>query len=456
VVKACKLSGVKGTTVLNNSAVVFSSASDGVVQDCEMTGMSGYATYVTASDHIKILDNYVHGLTPDLAYINGCDIGLYQTTSYCTVRGNWLAGGAQTEVGVLMQLDSTKNLVDGNLIHDHYSYGVLDYDTTPRTTNSIIVNNRIENIDGAANGAGTKGAGIYCAGTGGQVLANNQIKNTNINTTTETLVPGSIGINNAFSPLVINSNVISNPIWYGIMTASCTQTVSITNNVLFECNKLPIYLKSSSHGQVVGNSVTSLTATPLTQRGIAANVAGGGPWTGVIVNSNRVRGSNRAIEIVSTDNTVVSGNNISEVNGISIRIATANGIVVSGNVGDSTTSASASALDVSGAQNCTYSNNVWKSTSTTCVSFAGTNTGSVFDETNIIVVAGVRGDMNNINNTTAGTIVTQYGTAAPTVLNHQVGDTVINSVPAAGGIPGWRCTTAGLPGTWKAMAVLAA
>ena len=46
--------------------------------------------------------------------------------------------------------------------------------------------------------------------------------------------------------------------------------------------------------------------------------------------------------------------------------------------------------------------------------------------------------------------------AAPSVGTWAVGDRVWNTAPAAGGTPGWVCTTAGSPGTWKAMANLAA
>lgn len=50
-----------------------------------------------------------------------------------------------------------------------------------------------------------------------------------------------------------------------------------------------------------------------------------------------------------------------------------------------------------------------------------------------------------------------YGDAAPSASTDgtfAVGDRVINTAPAAGGNPGWVCTTAGAPGTWKAMADL--
>lgn len=48
-----------------------------------------------------------------------------------------------------------------------------------------------------------------------------------------------------------------------------------------------------------------------------------------------------------------------------------------------------------------------------------------------------------------------FGTAAPTVGTWKRGDVVLNISPSSGGAPGWACTAAGTPGTWKAMANLA-
>jgi hypothetical protein len=48
------------------------------------------------------------------------------------------------------------------------------------------------------------------------------------------------------------------------------------------------------------------------------------------------------------------------------------------------------------------------------------------------------------------------GTAAPVAGTWKRGDIVWNTTPSAGGTPGWVCTTAGAPGTWKAMATVAA
>jgi hypothetical protein len=48
------------------------------------------------------------------------------------------------------------------------------------------------------------------------------------------------------------------------------------------------------------------------------------------------------------------------------------------------------------------------------------------------------------------------GTTYPASGSWRAGDQCWNNAPSAGGTPGWVCTTSGTPGTWKAMANLAA
>ncbi len=50
----------------------------------------------------------------------------------------------------------------------------------------------------------------------------------------------------------------------------------------------------------------------------------------------------------------------------------------------------------------------------------------------------------------------QFASAAPSNGYHNVGEVVWNTATTAGGSPGWVCTTAGSPGTWKAKAAVAA
>ncbi|MCX6653631.1 MAG: hypothetical protein NTY03_00770 [Candidatus Bathyarchaeota archaeon] len=54
-----------------------------------------------------------------------------------------------------------------------------------------------------------------------------------------------------------------------------------------------------------------------------------------------------------------------------------------------------------------------------------------------------------------GSIVMAYGTTAPTTGTWAVGDICWRTAPTATTTPGWVCTTAGTPGTWTAMTVLA-
>ena len=442
-VRDVALSGVKGATVLNNSAVVLSGAHS-AVDRVEAFGMSGMAVYLTNSSDMRVAFSHVHSLTPDSGYINGADVGLYTDNAYGQVLYNTLEGGADTECGVLLQLNSVKNLVNGNTVKAHRSYGVIDYDITARRTNSIITQNRIEDIDGSMFG-GSKGAGIYAVSTGGQIVGFNHVSNTNIGTTAETLAPGAIGVNSPVAPMAVGWNMVDIPNWYGLMlVSSTTASTNWGGNVVTEAKKGSVYIKSSSHANVHGGVYEQLTATPLTARAVAVNVAGGGPFTGVSVHGNRIRGSNRGIEVGFTNNALVNSNNISEVNGIGIRLAAGCvGVACVGNVVDVTTGSGA-ALDVSNVTYATISGNVFKGTATTLINFAGTCTGTRFDKSNVLIGMGV----NNINNAATGCIVEVYGTAPPTVLNHQPGDRVVNSAPAVGQPKAWSCTVAGVPGTW--------
>lgn len=444
VLRALALQGVKGTTESNNSAVLFTGATDGLVEDCEAFGMSGMGLLALGSDYIRFVKNYVHGLTGDASYSNTCDLAFYTGASYGLAAFNRLAGGAQTELAILLQLNSTKHLIIGNTGKGHYSYGLIDYDTTPRSTWSIIVVNRFEDIDGAGGG-GTKGAGIYCTSTGGQIIGLNQLANTNINTTTENLAPGAIGLSAIFSPLVAIANMINVPNWYGIkVVSSTTSIVDLVANHVFEAKKAAFRVHSASHVSILGGSATMLTATPLTQTAVQLNTTDVAPFTNVSAIALRIRGSFRGFDTNFTDNLTLALNQVSEVNGISAKVANGVGAIVSGNNFDSTTAGSSTALDITAMTYSVFSHNVFRSTHTTCIQIAGTCTGSIFDETNILVGK----NMNHINNNAPGMIVRQYGTAAPTLLVHQVGDEVINRAPAVGQPKGWLCTVAGTPGTW--------
>lgn len=446
-VKDVTLSGVKGTTILNNSAVVVSN-DYGVVDGINATGMSGMAVYLTGSTNARVSFNRVYGLTPDSSsYVNGSSVASYTGNSYGQIVYNILEGGGVTEVGVLLQLDSTKNTVMGNHIKAHESYGVIDYDNTPKNTYSTVAFNRIEDINGSSTFGGSKGAGVYGVGVGALLVTGNQIRNTNISTTTETLAPGGVGFNSMFAPCGIHGNSIVDANWYGVqITTNTSAAIDVGGNVIKEAKKGSVYAKASSHVNVHGGVYEQLTTTPLTARTIAFNVAGGGPFTGCSVVGARVRGGLRGIESGSTNNVVIAANNISEVTttaGIGLRITTGSGLAVTGCVVDVGSSTGA-ALDVSSVTDSVVSGCVFKGSASTLISIAGTCTGFRFDRSNILVGA----TMNNISNNGTGAIVETWGDAAPTLLPHQKGDKVWFRDPVAAGGSYTECTVSGTPGTW--------
>ena len=61
-----------------------------------------------------------------------------------------------------------------------------------------------------------------------------------------------------------------------------------------------------------------------------------------------------------------------------------------------------------------------------------------------------------VNYATVGPIHITYDENVPTAGTWSRGDICYNINASAGGTPGWVCVTAGTPGTWKAMAALAA
>ena len=87
--------------------------------------------------------------------------------------------------------------------------------------------------------------------------------------------------------------------------------------------------------------------------------------------------------------------------------------------------------------------------------FVRQNAGST-DPSQIVKVTALRAYTNGFLPIPASYNFQEFRTAVPTTGTWKRGDIVWNSQPAAGGASGWVCTTAGTPGTWKAMANLAA
>jgi len=70
--------------------------------------------------------------------------------------------------------------------------------------------------------------------------------------------------------------------------------------------------------------------------------------------------------------------------------------------------------------------------------------------------AAIRAANTLLRNKADGEPEQTFGTAAPASGTWARGSICWNTTPSASGTPGWVCTSAGTPGTWKAMAILAA
>jgi hypothetical protein len=450
------IQGVNGSDVLNNSAVKVLSVARARLERIEASGMSGSAFYLTGGSSYGYLSQlYVHGMVGTLA--NASDVMLYNDAHKHTVTSSILTSGRT--VGVYCQLNSTGHKITFNYIDGQTIYGVLDYDTTPRNTYSLILGNSVSNISGSeepAPAAGpVGGAGIYTADTGGQIITANHVTNTNTDTTTELLIPAGIGINgtNSLAPLLVGGNVVHHCDWYGVMVGFNDHPSPVIGNIIFENDKDQLYFKDSHGAIAIGNSISALLGTADQARCINVNVSSTGK-TGALLLGNRTQGGlSVGIDARQTSQSLFVANNISDTAGRGLQLIEAADLVVSGNMID-VSDGTDIALNLDDVTYSSFSNMVLKigGGATIALNIDGTCTGTRFDKS--VIVSGKTNPMDFIDNNAAGCIVEQWGTGAPTLLTHQVGDTVWNSAPAVGQPIGWKCSTAGSPGTWTAMANL--
>lgn len=114
-------------------------------------------------------------------------------------------------------------------------------------------------------------------------------------------------------------------------------------------------------------------------------------------------------------------------------------------------------IEINGADHVTISGNVFAGQGGTsnAITIGGDTANLNIPPTNAFYNFAT--NVTNASETSAFvTLKITSGTAAPIAGAWLRGDICWNTEPAASGVPGWVCTTAGTPGTWKAMAALAA
>ncbi len=443
-IRSLKFVGTTGTDATNNSGVVFrSGASNGLVEDCDFTGMTGWPIWMTDCNTITARNNYITLLGTPLA--DSAHIALYTDAVQCIVDGNYcIDGGTGTWQGIINQVGAKQNKIINNVITGFAAYGIVDYQPTPQQTDNIIAGNTIRDIDGALL-SGNSGAGIYLNDCGGDVVANNNIYNTNISTSSESLAPGAIGQAGGFSENIIIGNYIDSPNWYGVMVAGGTSPVNIIGNTVKESQKGGVYIKQSSHVTVAANQITQVTTTPQTVPAITVNTLGGAVATNVNINGNTIHGAGFvAIYLRKVQRGSCSNNTLEAAKGVGMKIQDSDYITCSNNVLEVTVATVQYALQIADATYCRITGNVLKSAyANGAYETSGTCTGTYFDKSNVIVGS----DFAAVDNAGTGSKVEMVSDNISS-FNAQAGDTIYYTNPGGGAFIGRLCTVSGAPGTW--------
>jgi hypothetical protein len=194
------------------------------------------------------------------------------------------------------------------------------------------------------------------------------------------------------------------------------------------------------------------------QYGVFLDTSGAGPSLNWIISDNYMatdlNGAAAGVRLFNNNadydaqkrGNVVSNNQILSYAGASVSY----GIIVDGTAENNNIitgnriKAATYACFVQYGSNTVVANNIW---------FAGTF--------NSQVVVNYSNNLGTISSSVAllkqsnGGNSVYYNTAPPASGTFNLGDITWNTLPVTGGTPGWVCTVAGTPGTWKAMANLA-
>ena len=361
-----------------------------------------------------------------------------------------IAAGDGTCAGVLIGDNCTNIQVTGNNISDTCQ-GIT---SGHGCINVTISNNNIHDVPGQH--------GIYMgAGCVALSIVGNTIHNMNLqgikvqNVDTYAFYADSISIvgnsiKNTGSSGIILTNTTASPIYL-------LRNISITGNTV-DTTTLDdgINLTSCLNTTVTGNILNGVK-----RDGIRFSNC-----TQLLIESNLITGSgnNGMRELLACTRVAIKGNSlydccttntVAEEQGIYILLGTDYTItdnVIRDNLGNMRYG-----LQNSSTNQATFmvARNISTGATDYGARFVGTGTNLLYYADNIF--SGTSGETLNApaTNQRGNTSRIFYGTAAPASGTWKVSDVLWNTATTAGGTPGWVCTTAGTPGTWKAMANVA-
>lgn len=423
------------------------------VNDVAVIGMRQYGVWLYDSSYNTVQNCGFSGWIGAYQQ-DSCDIAVLNESNWNTINNNKCFGGG--DHGILVQdtyagAQPTGNKVIGNTVGAHTAYGIAVYVTNNYNTKTQVINNEVQDIIGSSL-SGASGAGIYIQSAGGTICSGNTVSNCCISTTNFfTLAPACIGITSPAGtpayPVIVSNNSLDSIRGPCIAAITNGGPVNIQGNTCtLNCadataNPISIYASNSPRCTISNNIVNHTSPTPAIS--VLARSA-------VIVNdtailNNSVRASVFGIVVSRIDTATheslrMIGNYVEGPSTQSVQIASVSGCSIIGNI----VFGSAIVFELNNSIRSRMDGNSFISSDTTnpVIFFVGTNTGSIFSETNSIV-----GLVNN--DSASGVIVSQYGSTAPIGGNSwNANDRVIQSVSVVGNPKGWRCTVAGNPGTW--------
>lgn len=436
-----------------SGAIGFQNGTYNRVNDVTVVGMRQYGIWMYDSSYNTVENCSFSGWIGSYQQ-DSCDICALNNANWNTIRNNKCFGGG--DHGILVQdtyagATPTGNIVTGNTVGEHTAYGIIVYVTNNYDTKTKVINNDVRDITGTSL-SGASGAGIYIQSAGGAICEGNTVSNCCRSTTNFfTLAPAGIGISTPIGtfavPTIVANNSVSSTRGPCIASITSGGPVLINGNTCSltttdaTVNPSSIYISNSNRCTVSNNIVVHSAPNPAVYavaRSTATIVD-----TAIVSNSIRTNTSGIVFERLDTstfEGARVTNNYVEGATVLGMRVLRTTNAVVSNNV----ISSSSVVFELNNSPRTQISNNVFVSTDATnpVVAFVGTNTGSLFSESNSVV-----GRFSN--DASSGVIVSQYGNTAPVTGNlWNVGDRVIQSVPVAGQPKGWRCTVAGNPGTW--------
>ena len=439
-------------TTSPSGAIGFQSCSYCVVNNVSIFDREQYGVWLYDSNYCQVTNCNTSGAFAFAG--DNYDIAVLNNSNYNVVANNVCTGGANNGSAIAVtdpysSSQPTGNKIVGNQVANYTTYGILVYVTNTYNSKTIVDGNTVDTIYGSGL-SGVSGTGIYIQSAGGTVVTNNAVSNCCISTSNFfTLAPGCIGItlpSSAF-PVLVANNILQSI--RGPCVAAITNggPVTISGNTCrlvgtdAATNLVSIYASNSPRCNIANNVIEHTSPSPAIQ--VLARSAA--TVVDTSITNNSVTASQYGIYVSRLDTSTFEslrmiGNYVAGPTLQSIQIAYVDGSSISGNM----IYGSATVFELNNSVRSRMEGNSFSSTntSTPVIFFVGTNTNSIFSETNTIV-----GRVENAS--ASGVIVSQYGNTAPvggTTWN--VGDRVIQSVPVVGQPKGWRCTVAGAPGTW--------